>query len=160
AKKIGLVNSTAGFTIPTEHWDTLRQLGGCGNPSLPEKVFLVGREEACKEAERLFRGQITQLVLAIESELDAEDFVAAFLASLDENTRRSLSNKCIFVKDSETWNSMVTLKTAHVLVAHPSLDLESSGEQLHREAIRRGHAVIIPVSGGSAGRTEKLVPLR
>jgi hypothetical protein len=159
-KKIGLVKSAAGFRTPTEHWDDLHQPCAPGDPSLPPKVFLLGREQACKEVDKLFRGQTTQLVFTIQSELDAEDFVAAFLASLDDETRRLFSNKCLFVKDPDVWLSMVTLKTAHVLVAHPYLDLESSGEQLHLTAKNRGHAVIIPVSGGSTGRTDNLIPLR
>jgi hypothetical protein len=159
-KKIGLVKSAASFTTPAEHWENLQQLSRPEDPDLPQKLFLIGRDEACKEIERLFRGQIKQLMVVIESEFDAEDFVAAFLASLDADAGRSFGNKCLFVRDPDAWLSMAHLKTAHVLVAHPNLDLESSGEQLHLTARNHGHAVLIPVSGGSTGGTHNLVPLR
>lgn len=159
-KKTGLVKTSTGFTTPREHWDNLQQLSRSGDPPLPPKLFLVGRDQARTELERLFGGQIRQAVLAIENELDAEDFVAAFLASLEPEARRAFSNKCLFVKEADAWNSLINLKTAHVLVAHPNLDLESSGEQLHLGATSRGHAIVIPVSGAWVGGGSNLIPLR
>ncbi|HEY3899577.1 MAG TPA: hypothetical protein VGM54_13235 [Chthoniobacter sp.] len=159
-KRTGLIKNSAGFTTPREHWDNLQQLSRFGDPPIPPKLFLAGRDQACSELDRMFGGQTRQVVLAIENELDAEDFVAAFLASLEPDKRSAFSNKCLFVKDAEAWTSLINLKTAHVLVAHPNLDLESSGEQLHLGATSHGHAVVIPVSGTWAGRGGNLVPLR
>ena len=79
-KKIGLLKTSAGFSTPAEHWENLQQLARHGDPPLPAGIFLVGRDQACVEIERLFRGQIRELVVRVESELDVEDFVAAFLA--------------------------------------------------------------------------------
>ena len=159
-KRMSLVKTTAGFTTPAEHWDNLRQLTQGDDPPLPPKVFLVGRDRACVELRRLFCSEIKQLGLAIESAQDAEDFVAAFLASLDSETQRLFNNKCLFVKDADTWVSMVTLKTEHVLVAHQQLDLESSGEQLYLAAKKNRHNVIIPVSGVGGRGSETIIPLR
>jgi len=47
-----------------------------------------------------------------------------------------------------------------VLVAHPKLDLESSGEQLHMEATKNKHAVVIPVSSGWTSGIGAVVQLR
>ncbi len=160
-KRMGLVKSTSGFSTPTEHWENLQQLSQPNNdPPIPPKLFMVGRDQARTELLRLFRGETKLLALLTESENDAEDFVAACLAELDAETRRSFSNKCLFVSDAEAWHSMASLRSAHILVAHPKLDLEQSGEQLHMLANKERHGVVIPVSGAWAGGSETLIPLR
>jgi hypothetical protein len=147
-KKMGLVKTFWGFSTPAEHWENLIHLSRSTDPALPAKLFLVGREQALTEVERLFRTETSVLLLGIETESDAEDFVAAFLSTLDGQKRQDFGNRCIFVRDAESWISIAKLKTSHVLVAHPKLDLESSGEQLHIEATKNRHAVVIPVSSG------------
>lgn len=159
-KNAGLVRSSIGFTTPLEHWENLQQLARTGDPPLPPKLFLAGRDQACSELARLFEGQTRELVLATENDLDGEDFVAAFLASLEADTRRAFGNKCLFVKEADAWNSLIHLKTAHVLVAHPNLDLEESGEQLHLGAKSRGHSLIIPITSGWSGGRDNLLSLR
>jgi hypothetical protein len=160
-KRMGLVKITSGFSTPTEHWENLQQLSQPNNdPPIPPKLFCVGRDQARTELLRLFRGETKQLALVTESENDAEDFVAACLSELDADTRRVFSNKCLFVRDAEVWNSMVALRSAHVLVAHPKLDLEEAGEQLHMAANKKGHGVVIPVSGAWAGGNDQLITLR
>ncbi|MCI0540881.1 MAG: hypothetical protein L0Z50_37245 [Verrucomicrobiales bacterium] len=160
-KRAGLLKTATGFSTPAEHWENLQQLSHPNNdPPLPPKLFLIGREQACAEVLRLFRGETKHLLLVAESENDAEDFIAACLAHLDADTRQLFSNKCLFVKEADAWHSMANLKSAHVFVAHPTLDLEDSGEQLHMAANKKGHGVIIPVSGSWATGSERLIPLR
>ncbi len=160
-KRMGLVKVISGFSTPAEHWENLQQLAKPYNdPPIPPKLFLVGREQAHAEAMRVFRGEINQLALVTESENDAEDFIAAFLADLDPETRRAFSNKCLFIEAADAWHSMASLRTAHVLLAHPKLDLDDTGEQLHMAATKKGHRVVIPVSGAWAGGSDKLIPLR
>jgi hypothetical protein len=160
-KRMGLVKATSGFATPTEHWENLQQLSKPNNdPPIPPKLFFVGRDQARAELLRLFKGETKQLALVTESENDAEDFVAACLAELDTDTRRSFSNKCLLVRDAEVWHSMAALRSAHVLVAHPKLDLEESGEQLQMSANKKGHGVVIPVSGAWAGGNDQLIALR
>jgi hypothetical protein len=160
-KRIGLVKAPSGFSTPAEHWENLQQLSQPNNdPPLPPKLFLSGREQACAQLLCLFRGETKQLLLVAENENEAEDFVAACLADLDADTRRLFSNRCIFVRDADAWHSMANLKSSHVLVAHPTLDLEDSGEQLHMAANKNGHGVVIPLSGSWATGSDKLIPLR
>lgn len=146
-KKMGLVKSTIDLTTPAEHWENIQQLTQTGDPPLPPKIFIIGRDQACAEMSKLFRGEIEQVVLASESEADVMDFIAAFLESLDAETQRHFCNKCLFIKDAEAWNSMASLRVPHVLVAHPKLDLEYSGEHLHMTAKKNGHAIVIAISG-------------
>lgn len=159
-KKMRLMKTTAGLSTPAEHWENIQQLTRPGDPPLPPKIFLVGRDQAYTEVHRLFCGEIKQVVLASESAMDAEDFVAAFLESLDAEIQRSFCNKCLFIKDPDVWCSMAGLRIAHVLLAHPNLDLESSGEQLLMAAKKNGHAIIIAVSGALTSGSDKLIPLR
>lgn len=114
-KKIGLVKGISGFFTPTEHWENVQELTKLHkDPPIPPKLFLVGRDQARNELLRLFRGEINQLVLLVESENDTDDFVAACLADLNQETQKEFSNRCLFVKDPETWHSMAALRTAHV----------------------------------------------
>ena len=126
---------------------------------MPPKIFLAGREYACQQLERLFRHEAQQLILAIESENDAEDFVAAFLESLDEPVRREFSRRCLFISDAEAWHTFSNLRFSHILVASPRLDLADSNEQLHLAARARGHGIIFSVSGAWSHGAEKLVPI-
>jgi hypothetical protein len=155
--KIGLTRGATGFQTPAEWWTELAHLTSKGEPPLPGKIFLVGRENACAQLERLFKGEVQQLLLSIESECDAEDFVAAFLHSLDDARRRAYSARCLFVSDPEAWNTFAKLKVPHVLVANPRLDLAEQ-EHLHMVARSHGHAIVLPVSASYGA--EKFVPLR
>jgi len=160
-KKIGLKISTIAFATPAEHWENIQQLtSGTGDPPLPPQIFLAGREQACSELLRLFRGEINQVVFASESAMDTEDFIAAFLESLDVETRKHFCSKCLFIKDPEAWLSIAELRVSHVLVAHQKLDLDDSGEQLHMAAKKNNHAVIMSISGGLMGGSDKIIPLR
>lgn len=158
-QRIGIVKTLTGFQTPAERWSHLAQMISNDDPPLPPKIFLVGRENACQQLERLFRHEAQQLILAIESENDAEDFVAAFLESLDETTRRAFSNRCLFISDAEAWHTFSNLRFSHILVASPRLDLADSNEQLHLAARARGHGIIFSVSGAWSHGAEKLVPI-
>ena len=159
-QRIGLVKVLTGFQTPAEHWSNLAQMVSQGDPPLPPKVFLAGRENACQQLERLFRGELQQLILAIESENDAEDFVAAFLESLDETTRRPYSNQCLFISDPDAWHTFSSLRVSHTLVASPGLDFfADSNEQLHVAARARSHSIIFSVSGAWAHGAEKPVQI-
>ncbi|MEO5954138.1 MAG: hypothetical protein ABIR36_00375 [Nitrospiraceae bacterium] len=158
-QRIGLVKTLTGFQTPAEHWLHLAQMVSQGDPPLPPQVFLAGRENACKQLERLFLREIPQLILAIESENDAEDFVAAFLESLDEDTRRGYSNQCLFISDPDAWHTLSNLRVSHILVASPRLDFPDSHEQLHVAARARGHGILFSVSGALAQGAGQLVKI-
>jgi len=158
-QRIGLVKSLTGFQTPAEHWSHLTQIVSKDDPPLPPKIFLVGRENACQQLERLFRHETQQLILAIESENDAEDFVAAFLESLDEPLRREFSQRCLFISDAEALHTFSDLRFSHILVASSRLDFADSNEQLHLAARARGHGIIFSVSGAWSYGADKLVPI-
>ena len=158
-QRIGLVKALIGYRTPAEHWSYLAQMTGKDDPPLSPVIFLAGRENACQQLERLFRHETQQLILAIESENDAEDFVAAFLESLDENTRRSYSSRCLLISDAEAWHTFSSLRFTHVLVASSRLDLSDSNEQLLLAARARGHGIILSVSGAWSHGAQGLIPI-
>lgn len=160
-KKIESVKSASGFETAAEHWELLSHpnLTRTNDPPLPPKIFLVGRDKACEELGRLFRGEIAQLLLGTESENDAVDFVAAYLASLDFETQKAFSGRCLFISDTDVWQAFAKLKVAHILVASPRLGLELN-EQLHMLAKSNGHRIVIPISGTWTHGKESLIQIR
>lgn len=160
-QRIGLTKASTGFRTPAEHWTLLAQMTGNKEDSpLPPDIFLVGRENACQQLDNLFRNEIQQVLLAVENENDTEDFVAAFLESLDETSRREYSNRCLFISDIDAWHTFSNLRFSHILVANPRLDLTDSNEQLHQEARLHGHGIILSVSGAWSHGGEKFIPIR
>ena len=159
AKKIGTLNVSTALSTPATHWGRLRAMVPESEAKHFHKIFLVGRERACEQLHRLFSGDINQLLLAIESVEDADDFVAAFLESLDEETRQRYCNLCLFIKDADAWLSFSNLRRAHILVANPKLDVDS-GTELLTAARQQQHRVIIPISGRWANGSESVTPLR
>ena len=159
-KKLGLSKGQNALTTPAEHWETIQAQIHPGDPPLPPKIFTVGRDNACSALRKLFQGESQRLLLFAESTQDVGDFVAAYLASLDDDTRRSMTNRCLFINDEDAWHSAVSAKAAHVLVAHPRLSLESEGANLQTEATKRGHAVVIPICGAWSAENREIIKLR
>lgn len=158
-KKMGSLKVVRDLSTPAEHWEELRQLVSAGDPPLPPKVFLAGRDKAAEALGGLFRKESNLLLLAVESENDAEDFVSAFLASLDPTAQAALGNHCLFIRDADAWMTFANLKTPHVLVAHPRLDIEND-VQLQTAARKNSHGIVIPVSGTWSHGATSLVQLR
>jgi len=158
AREMKLTKSIAGFCTATEHWNEhLARLHRDGDPPLLPKIFLAGRDQACTQLTKLFQGEISQLAIMGEGERDTLDFVAAYLASLDKAVAETYRAKCLFFDSQEAWLSFATLKQSHVLVAHPKLDLESSGERLYSIAKGNRHSVIFQTSTWSPGGGENVV---
>jgi len=160
AKKIGLSTSLSGLSTPAEHWETIQAQIGPQDPPLPSKVFIVGRENACTALQGLFEGQSQRLFLFTESPKDMEDFVSAYLDSLEDESGRSFSNRCLFISDEDAWHSISEVRKSHVLVADPHLGLDSERADLQTIATRRGHAVIIPICGAWSGESLEIIKLR
>ena len=154
AKKIGLSTSLGGFSTPVEHWETVLEPTG-----LPPQAFLAGREDACQALEGIFKSKEGKLYFFAESLHDVEDFVAAYLRSLDNDTARSYANRCLYVSDQDAWRSVAETRKPHVLVADSKLGVESENADLATIATRNGHAVIIPICGAQVGTGAKVIDL-
>ena len=160
AKKMGLSRSLGGLTTPASHWE-LATVSVSGDPPLPAKLFTEGRDNACEALQALFEGQSQRLPLFAESPQDVFDFVAGYLEGLNEVVRGKYANRCLFVSEEDAWRSVVGSRKAHVLVADRRLELESDDQaQLQTMAIRKGHAVVVPLCGSWSNLDPAIIRLR
>lgn len=156
AKNLGLSTSLAGLDTPREHWRLIEE---GSHPPLPPAVFLASRAGACDALEGVFKGESQKLQLLTESEGDVSDFVAAHLASLDEDKAKQYSNKCLYIREEDAWRSIATLRKSHVLVAHPRLELDDFNADLQTLATSAGHRIVVPLLGATSGKTPNLIKL-
>jgi len=161
SKKIGLSSTLDSLRTPLEHWELIQ--GSIKSPftSLPQKVFLVGRDNACTALQELFEGKMQLLLLFTEGQADLNDFISAYIASLDEETARSYCNRCLIIREKDAWYSFAEVREPHVFVADPRLGLDTEEEaDLQTVAKRNGHSVIIPISDAWSGANPKIIRLR
>lgn len=149
--KLWLANRL-GFPIedletPEQRWSLVSSIGE--PPPLTPKLFLSGREEACAKIRDVVLGTSVQLKLDTHFPDHVVDFVSAYLADLDVETRADVAGRWLIVSGAEAWNAMVSQREKLVLIADSSLDLSGgTGTKLIQKARRAGHAVIF---GGPAG---------
>jgi len=130
-----------------QRWDAIRTIGE--PPPLTPHVFLVNRDEACAKLKEVFAGTTVQLKLETHFPGQVADFVAAYVASLDEESRADVSGRCLIVSGLEAWNNIVTQYRDHILISDRALDLSGdAGITLIQKARRKSHAVIY---GGPQG---------
>ncbi len=89
AKKTGITSRVGGLTTPREHWELIVGRDKTGDPPLPPTLFTASRSSACEALEDVFAGKTQKLLLFAESEHDVEDFVASYLASLEDERGRA-----------------------------------------------------------------------
>ena len=160
AKKIGITPRLGGLATPHEHWNLIVSGGNAAAPPLPPALFTAARSSACNALEALFAGETQKLPLFAESERDVEDFVAAYLASLEDERGRTYADRCLFISDEDAWRSVVEGRQRHVLVASPRLGLDAENMDLQTVATNKGHAVIIPHCSALPGNSSEIVALR
>ena len=161
AKKLGLSTSLGGLSTPREHWESICEEKAAGDPPLPPKLFTEGRDDACNGLQAIFEGKQRKLLLFAESPQDVEDFVAAYIQTLDVATARDHSNRCLYIREEDAWRSVVESRQSHVLVSAVGLALESEERSdLLTLATRKGHAVVIPLCGAWSSGSPEIVKLR
>lgn len=144
-KIIGLAEQQ--IETPGQRWDVIRTIGE--PPPLTPHVFLADRDEAYAKLKEVFAGTAVQLKMETHFPGQVVDFVAAYLAALDDETRADASGRCLIVSGLKAWNTIVAQYRNHILIADPALDLSGdAGTTLIQKARRAGHAVIY---GGPQG---------
>jgi hypothetical protein len=132
---------------PELRWAELRTIGD--PPPLIPHVFLSIREAACEKLKEVFSGTTLQLKLDTRFPDQVADFVAAYVASLDEDARVDAVGRCLVISGVDAWNAITALRERHFLIADFDLDdADSAGTKLLEKARRAGHAVIF---GGMPG---------
>jgi len=160
ATKVGITPSLGGIITPLEHWDLILSQGGKGDPPLPPGLFTIARGGACAALEAVFAGESRRLFLFAESEHDVDDFVAAYLLTLEEGKAQEYANRCLFINDENAWRTVSELRQSHILVASPRLGLDSERQDLQAVATGRGHGVVIPLCGALSGDNPEIIKLR
>lgn len=160
AKKVGITASLWGIITPGEHLDLILAQGDKNDPPLPPQLFTTSRGGACASLEAVFSGESHRRFFFAESEDDVEDFVAAYLSTLDDEKTREYANRCLFISDEEAWRTVSELRQSHVLVASPRLGLDSERQNLQAVATKKGHAVVIPLCGALSGDNPEIIKLR
>jgi hypothetical protein len=146
---MGDVQRTAALRGVAEHWQTLKRGRAPTDPLVPPQLFLIHREQAADAIAELFEGSRNAVWLGVENGRDAQDFVAAVVASRKSAMQQAWSSRCLFIDGAEEWMAMVGLPTRHILVAGDQLDLDER-EGLRRAAEQAGHAIVVPTSAGAA----------
>jgi hypothetical protein len=132
---------------PEQRWIELKSIGD--PPPLAPDVFLTNRETACAKLTELFYRTTLQLKLDTRFPDQVADFVAAYITSLDSESKIDTAGRCLIISDRNAWNAITTLNEAHVLVADFDLDdADPTGTKLLERARRASHAVIF---GGMPG---------
>jgi hypothetical protein len=150
--ELWLAQRTLGLPVqqietPEQHWSLIRSYGE--PPPLTPHIFLVNRDEARAKIQEVFSGTTVQLKLETHFPDQVVDFVSAYLADLDDESRADAAGRCLVISGADAWNAIATQKEKHILVADSTLDLSGeTGTKLIQKARRAGHAVIF---GGAAG---------
>lgn len=132
---------------PEQRWGVLRTIGE--PPPLTPRVFLANREAACVRLKEVFVGTAVQLKLDTHFPDQMVDFVCAYVAGMDDDTRIDALGRCLVISGADAWNAMTASRERHVLVADFDLDeTGGSGTKLLEKARRAGHAVVF---GGRPG---------
>lgn len=160
ATKAGITLSLGGIKTPYQHWDLIVFQREKDDPPLPAKLFTVSRNAACMALEAVFAGESPRLFLFAESEDDVDDFVAAYLSSLEEEIAHDYANRCLFICDENAWRALSELRRSHVFVASPRLGLDSAQKDLQTVATSRRHGVVIPLCGALSGDNQEIIKLR
>lgn len=126
---------------PEQRWAELRTIGD--PPPLTPHVFLTNRDAACEKLKEVFSGTTLQLKLDTRFPNQVADFVAAYVAFMDDDARTDAVGRCLVISGADGWNAITSLREAHILVADFDLeDADSVGTKLLEKARRAGHAVI------------------
>lgn len=125
-----------------QKWSLLKSIGE--PPPLTAGLFLANRGDACTKLKELLESDSAfKLKLTTHFLTEATDFFSAYVASLDEESRRDVASRCVIVSGVEAWNNMCTRNENLILIAEPNLDLNSDlGIQLIQKARKANHSVI------------------
>jgi len=131
---------------PEQRWEVIKAIG---KPPLKPEIFLINREQARVKIEEVFNGQLESLKLETHFPEDVVDFIAAYVASLDEERRANVASRCLIIRKREAWEQIAMHYKNHILIADPALDLCGNlGASLLQKAYQGGHRVIMSAPHG------------
>ena len=112
------------------------------------KLFLANRNEACAKLNDVVSCTVVQLKLETHFPNHVVDFVSAYIADLDSESRVDVDGRWLVVSTADAWNAVASQQQKLTLVADPALDLSGElGTKMIQRARTSGHSVIF---GGPA----------
>lgn len=138
-------------------------LRSVGQPPLTPDLFLANRAEACAKLKEVLDGTTMCLKLTTHYPNQVVDFVSAYLASLDKQSRVEAVSRCVIVSGIDAWNTLCSQYRGRnfILIADASLDLSGDlGAKLIHQASTAGHALIFGgPQGGIPDKASVLLPM-
>lgn len=148
---------TEGMLDLDEYW---KNLAAMTEPKLTPDIFLTSRrptdvpslekwlgipaatsdENGSSEQLPTPPAQASALAIESGSPSDGIDFLAAYVARMDDKNRDALSSRIVIVDDAASWNVLCDHQHPLTLVARPSLSLEAEAVS---QAVRKGHRVLL-----------------
>ena len=110
-------------------------------PQLLQDALLLKRDPAIAKVNAVFNGQIQELCLRTRYPKEMTAFIAACLSQRGE-LEKGAGERCLFVRDRESWTKLCGSSSNCILVAQPELDFESARNELLQQA-RGGHNAVI-----------------
>lgn len=145
AMKMGMHNGR--LETIEQRWDNLKTIGE--PPVLIPELFLANREAACQRLKEVFDGTCLRLRIDTHFPDQRANFVAAYVAALDEDSRIDVAGRCVVVQDPIECDAVFALGSPHVVIADFDLDeRESYGVLLLEKAKNRKHAVVFAGAPG------------
>ena len=148
-----------GIEAAESWWDKLRS---AGDIVLSPDVFLASRGEACAKLDEIFDDKITHLTLTTNYPSQVADFACAYVTSLEKEWRVTASGRFLVITEFESWSAVCKLWRNLILVAGPTIDLNSdAGGRAIQEARDAGHAVVygVPRGGIRNSATSAALPM-
>ena len=127
-----------GITDIDEYWKNLQLMT---KPSLKPEVFMATRAIQIENLKTWMKGPPSPIEFEVASPDELLDFVAAYIASLDERERDEIKAfRIVIVDNKEAWRTLIASEYPIVLIPKLAIAVE---EELIAEALRRGHYVLL-----------------
>ena len=126
---------------PKQRWNLIRAVGK--PPPLTPRLFLSDRDDACQKFREVVAGTVVQLKLETRFPNHVVNFVSAYLADLDAESRADADGRWLIISDIGAWNAIAAQQEKLTLIAESPLDLSGeTGTRLIQKARLSGHTVI------------------
>ena len=156
---------TEGTIDIEDYW---ANLSATTEPPLTPKIFLTARRKAEVTALEKWLGippanqpepptpqqPPTALAMPSGSPTDVIDFLAAYIANLDDAKRDDLNSRILVVDDMASWNTLSDHRHSLALVPKPQLALEAEAVA---KAVRQGHHVLLASERFAPGQFQPII---
>ncbi len=122
-------------------WEELRTIGE--PPPLPPKIFLIYRGDAVDKLKSIYSKNSNSLKLLTHYEDQVANFVAAYVASIEDAMVPGTVGRSLIVSNPDSWRAVANLTTPHIFIADFDIeDTNEAGTRLLEIARQKGHAVV------------------